>query len=244
MEFSWNYSETMRNFATSSCFLNRVSNEDARVSKAFNVMVKFDVNNGECEVPSFIADRVPSYVPLTADDAVTVVIPLYTSEQVRTCSGAETILKHFSRYNFSRLNKVVTPKGETYYGNSGIILDDNFNPLILTTVKIVYDFTGRRPTMTRCGYKVYMHPRVFTDDTKLLNKSLAKKGIAYYLSNYAVNQWGVAPIEYKVEIDDCSKFIVKAQSPKVASFTNEEVTTLLQENIDEVLRQVANDTRR
>jgi len=93
------------------------------------------------------------------------------------------------------------------------------------------------------GYKIHLHPNVFTDDTKIVNKSLAKKGVAYYLT-YSVNQWRRPDLKYKVEIDDCSQFIMRAHRPNVNHCSSADFNKVLRDNIDEVLRQIADDNRR
>lgn len=242
MEFSWAYEDTMRRIASESCYVQTSTSCGAVDSNAYVAMLQFDLNKRCCDVPSILAGRIASYFPTDPEEVVTIVFPLFTGCYQKSCAGAETMLKYFTRESSGRINKVITSKGEIYYGNNGLILDKDFSPLLLSTVHMELNpETNRLETKY---YTIHLHPNVFTDDTKLLNKSLAKKGIAYYLSNDAYNGWGSAHIPYKVEIDDCSQYIIKAKRPDVNTYTDSSLNQILKENIDEVLRQIADDNRR
>lgn len=241
MEFSWNYEETMRHLATDSPSGIQYTYIDARDAQAFSLMLKFDANCKGCEFPTFAVGRLDQFNPENIDDSATFILPLSISATSRTASGADTILKHFIRANDSRLNKVVTPKGETYYGNGGLVLDKDLNPLLVSNVFLVYNQELHR--FERSHYVIHFSPTVFTDDTKLLNKALAKKGIAYYLT-HNTNSYRGTGLPYKVVIGGCSDFFVRAHKPDVNNCTDKELNQVLKDNIDEVLRQIANDAGR
>lgn len=241
MEFSWNYQDVMRRLVTEEPYYLSGSDIDAREALAYAAMLKFDIKGEGCEVPTSLISKITSYIPTIQEEAATIVMPLFIGRYTRTVSGVDTMLKYFVRDNNGRLNKATTPKGETYYGTDGIILDKDFNPLFISTALVHYAPSEQRLVID--GYKIHLHPNVFTDDTKIVNKSLAKKGVAYYLT-YSVNQWRSPDLKYKVEIDDCSQFIVKAHRPSVNHCSSEDFNKVLRNNIDEVLRQIADDNRR
>ena len=243
MEFSWNYDSTMRALATSSGCVTLQTPVDARNAYGYSLMLKFDFN-GNGEVPIFAFDELSRYFLQPQEEEIdTFVLPLYAIDYHKEAAGAETILKYFIRASDGRLNKAVTPKGEIYYGNNGLVLDEDLNPLLLSTVDVSFNSETRR--LEKHEYIIHLTPRVFTDDNKMLNKSLAKKGIAYYLShNSSGTTWVNAGSPYKVVIDDCSDYFMKAHKPNVNSSTNRELNKVLKDNIDEVLRQVTDDVGR
>lgn len=240
MEFSYNYEETMRRLATDSCSRLQSTSEDAREARAFSMMLKFDVNCKGCEIPTFALNRLDNFIPENTDEVVTFVSPLNIAESFTHPSGAETILKFFTRSNYGRLNKVTTSKGETYYGNGGLVLDKDFNPLLFSTAYVEYDEGSR--LFKRIHYVIHISPLVFIDDKGIINKSLAKKGIAYYLTHKSSNWNDAAPV-YKVVIDDSSNFFMKVHSPDLSHPLKEELNQVLKDNIDEVLKQIVNDAK-
>lgn len=249
MEFSWQYSEAMR----------RLVNNDGYRTLAGGlpndmvlcpVMLTFDVTYESSEVPT-MCTRIYENLLSKITEPGTVVIPMAVDPYSFTAAGAETMLKKFSRQSAScgRLLKAITPKGEVYYGNNGIILDKDFNPLFLST-RIVSctnaDATARGSRrITKSGVTIYLSPKVFTNDQGMLNKALAKKGIAFYLSqNISMSYWDNQNERAKVVIDDMSRFFKKVEKPDVNTLSNGVFTEILKGNIDEVLSQFYNDLSR
>lgn len=238
MEFSWQYTETMRRL---------VSNEGYRVLNNCTpdyicpVMLTFDISPTESEVPTTCRRAVEPLL-LTVTEPTTIVVPLSISAERREAAGADTIIKWFSRaLGYSgRIAKIRTPKGEVYYGTSGLILDKNMNPLFLSTRKIVRTGVPERPFASRIV--IYLSPKVFTDDTGIVNKALAKKGITFYLSSVASPNEGDPKPE--IIINDMSKFFKKVEKPNVNAISKTNFSTILKENIDEVLKQFYNDRSR
>lgn len=241
MEFSWNYEDTMRRLVTQSSCMSLNTHLDVKNAHGYSLMLKFSFKGPDGEVPTFAFAGLSHYFLQPHEEVDTFVLPLYMGNYHRSASGAETIIKYFTRSNDGRLNKAVTPKGEIYYGNNGMILDKDFNPLLLSTINVSFNPETNR--LDQKNYVIHLTPKVFTDDDKLLNKSLAKKGIAYYLSHNS-NTWGNNGLPYKVVIDDCSDYFVRAQRPNVNNCSDGELNKVLKENIDEVLRQISDDVGR
>jgi len=203
------------------------------------VFLTFDVNpNGVSEVPTF-CEPIAEATILKMPEPGIIVTPLPVDANVRNITGAETILKHFSRNNLwsGRIGKVTTPKNEVYYGGPGIVLDKDFSPLMLSTTKV----TKERETVLRGQITIHMSPKVFTDDVSIVNRSLARKGVAYYLSN-GLSRYALDDVEgrAKVVIDDMSNFFKKVAKPDVNA-SPDTYQTILKENLDEVLKQFYND---
>lgn len=241
MEFSWNYSDTMRRLVRQDGF--RCLTGSLGIEKNYPIILTFDLDpNGVSEVPTFCW-RAASSTILKLTEPVTIVLPLTLDTYQRTIAGAEPMLKHFSRHpNYNgRICRVDTTKGETYYGEAGLIFDKDFNPLLLSTAE------ARKNPDT--GYidigktSVYLSPKVFLDDQAILNKSLAKKGIAYYLS-HNVGVQGFNEARANVIINDMSKFFRKVARPDINASSTDDFNKVLKDNIDEVLKQFYNDMSR
>lgn len=242
MEFSNNYSRLMEDLATRSESGQLMTSNSARQSLAYSTMLKFDLEK-VCEIPVTAFNTAAYNLGVNGNEGVraTLVYPLFVGPYFKQCTGAETMLKYFSREYRGRINKATTPKGETYYGNNGIILDANLDPLMVATIKIEQNGTTNPE---RLQYVIHLHPHVFTDDSKILNKSLAKKGIGFYLSSSIYDWVRQVEIPYKIEIDDCSKFVVKAHRPDIQHCDDRDFNNVLKQNIDEVLNQIKHDYRR
>lgn len=231
MEFSWQYSATMRNLATSGNIVP--ADGTIHTDKEYPIMLVFEWDANRKEVPVIATTQMSML-----NEPTTVVIPLYTVKDRTQCAGAETMLKRFARTGRNvRLLQETTPKGEVYYGNFGMILDKDFNPLFYTTVELTRDSNSGQST--RGPYTVHFHPKVFLEDG-IINKSLLKKGIAYYLQASGDGAWHE---KYKVTIDDGSDYFKKAVKPNISEFSTSAVTELLKKNIGELLSQITYDSR-
>lgn len=242
MELSWSYIDTMRRISSCTTFRG----QDDLSGDYFPVALSFELNRNGCEVPIYCGNRIESILDTVPDDICDVVLPLCVDTYRKTCSGAETIIKHFIRsYCSARLAKAITPKGEVYYGAGGIILDKNFNPLMLATTRfagLVEPYPGSIPICRYDGVTIHLHPNVFLDDTAVLNKSLAKKGMQFFLSQ-EISNWNNSGTA-KVVIDDCSQFFKKADKPDVNNTSPEAFGQVLKDNIGEVLGQFIADDQR
>lgn len=243
MELSWNYQDAMRRAVSSSPLRNQIS----VTGNYFPVALSFELNKNGCDIPIYCASRIDDLLNRISEDNIDIVIPLCIDTYTKNCSGAETIIKHFVRFYAGsvRLAKTVTPKGESYYGAGGIILDKDFNPLMISTAKYIgmeEPYPGGSPITKYDGITVHLHPNIFLNDNAILNKSLAKKGMQFFLSQ-DISGWNNRGT-VKVVIDDCSKFIKKVNKPDVATFTPESVNDVLKDNINEVLGQFIIDSQR
>lgn len=246
MELSWSYVDLMRRFVSASTFRR---NDQQSPDEYYSVALRFDVNPVGCEVPVYCASRIEPVILNAPETGGEIVIPLSIDSFTKNCSGADTIIRHFNRFYIggTRLAKAHTPKGEVYYGANGVILDKNFNPLMLAVTKVARStepaFPGAGDYLLYGGITIYLHPNVFLDDTSVLNKSLAKKGMQFFLSqdisgfNSSNNGNRV-----KVVIDDCSKFFTKCAKPDVNNLDSDKINETLKDNIDEVLEQFIHDS--
>lgn len=240
MELSWSYTDTIYRMVSTSAYrsLQVVQGNYSPISLTFDV----NLHRSGCDIPVFCINKALDWFVSNDQKNFKAVIPLGVDYHGRQCAGAETMLKYFTRfYNYNcRLGKVSTPKGEVYYGANGIILDKDFNPLMVTTVRVEPETgEGSHVNYYYRGITVHLSPKVFTDDVSVLNKHLAKKGMFCFLSHNFTSLGNTGPV--KVEIEDCSKFFQKAVKPDVQKDTEEDIQKILQDNIDEVLGQFTLD---
>ena len=256
MEYSWRYKEAlMRVFSSyGSTSVGDVTNLETTLDKhnVFNRMLVIDVSSDEIEVPVFVRSVVETTVRNGFEHPHTrqvgkIVIPMYVNTNNQSKRTADSIvIGFFSRVDFSqRLQKVTTSKGEVYYGGKGIILDRDFNILLLCTIvcrKIKY---GGGQAMSYYKPIVHVSPQVFLRGESLMDKSILKKIIPFYISHNidSVNTRaffrndipeGTKP---QILIDDVNGFIEKPVKPTPQKCSDDVLNQLLIDNIDDVLNQ-------
>ena len=138
------------------------------------------------------------------------------------------MIKDLSMYRgVGELNQTKDKDGNIYYGCKGLILDNNLNPLVLTT--ITYKGEGEELVKT---FTVRISPRVF-----LINKAM-EKGIQKYLIEFCSSTQFISYLREQVQPNiiinnDIDKFIRHAKAPTNIN-VNEEIQQLLIDNIDKL----------
>ena len=192
--------------------------------------IEFRVYSGDEEIPAVTFYNVYYYYGNDSDRSnprhVAIALPIITD--YAETKGAETALRKFVRQNPNVLLRVKLSNGEIYYGNSGIVLDKDFNVLLLVAYVV-----GDNTPIGDCKRIIHIHPKVFTEENSI-NKTLAKKGVAFYLSRNDTHH------DSSVVIDDSSKFFHKIEKPHTKDI-KDNFKTVLRDNIDEILRQLSND---
>ena len=249
MNFSYNYEESMTRLISPSR-LSNVYNSDSAFRNPV-LMLNIEKTEGEfweAELPTFGLNTYRDKFLNDGADKTRVVIPLLIDGYRKSYSGAETMLRYFARgYSSSRLLHAFNPKSNhDYYGSQGIVLDSDLTPLLLSTIRVKVVLDRSRNGIERKIFEydkptVYLHPKVFTDDEGFLNKSLAKKGVAFFLSSYKYWYNGNECCSAKVVIEDPSRFLVKPQRPTPQDTTKETLYDSLKSNIGDVLSQIIDD---
>ena len=152
----------------------------------------------------------------------------------------DSALRHFSDTHSNELQKVVFGNND-YFGSHGIILDNNFKPLLVLTNKFDEKRNSfYRPSRYRRFNEIpvesslYVNPKVFISDNSL-EKGIIKKIIPYYISNYGPIIVGEKKFDIKITED--IPFIVSPKSPKDLNVT-EEANATLRNNLMYILEQV------
>lgn len=153
--------------------------------------------------------EVPSY-NIIMGNRYSYLFPLDYIPVIRKTFGI--MIKDLSIYRgLGELNKIKDKDGNIYYGCKGLILDRDFNPLVLTT--ITYKGEGEELIKT---FTVRISPKVF------LRNSVMEKGIQKYLLEYCSSNQFISYLREYVQPNiiinnDIDKFI---QSPPIPNSIN------------------------
>ena len=253
MEYSWRYKRALMGvfYGNSDVALTHVTNMETTLDNhnAFNKLFVIDVSSDEIEIPVFAKSAVESVIRDNLKypeiyHVNKIVIPMYVNAYTSLKRTADSIvLDFFSKTNFNqRLQKIVTNKEEVYYGNKGIILDKDFNILFLCTLackKIEYK---NRQLMSYYKPIIHVSPQVFLRSDSLIDKSILKKIIPFYVSqNISVSTnigfvddipEGTKP---QILIDDVSKLIETPVKPTPQKYSDDALNQILVDNVNDVL---------
>lgn len=246
MEYSYQFSETMQAMALRGNMYAIINSSSLQTCTSFPLFLCFTIDRAGCEIPKCVYDEAQRLMrrfayPIKVAMALTVE-PYAIYNRV---TGGESAIKTLSRYgsrgSSGRMCAITVTKGEKYYGGNGIILDKDFDPLLLSTVYVRYLDSGPSIDADR-GVLVHIHSKVFTEGDRSINKVLQKKGITYYLERGSANpnDWRRG-IPIKVILDDSKDFFKKVEKPNPATFSTTNLSKLVKDNIDEVLNQIVSD---
>lgn len=262
MEFTVSFINTARkifldNEGNTSTLLDRTLSLEN--NNLFNRFLVTDVTGDEIEIPVIARRHIEDTISGAFQSISgtigfkTIVLPLYeNSVPYNRRTFYSFIRQFFSNVTFdNRLQKIISSKGEVYYGGKGIIFDSAYNPLILCTLraKKVKQSTGLFKLLY---YKpvIYVSPIVFTEPNKLINKGIIKQIIPFYTDRGIIfpNPGSIdfladtTDIEKDskaaVIIDNMDRFFVKPTVPKPQSCTMEALNECLVDNIEDILRLV------
>lgn len=165
-----------------------------------------------------------------------IVVPLVCSGRTTKKTSDSIINTFFNKSIWSTGFSYVdtTKKGYGYYGNKGVILTDDYKPLLVC---------GYELEMTQDRYK-YKHPVCFISPDvfvreDMVSKCIVKKVIPYYSKlviantcNYDYNGNGCDDYRVKIIVtSDIDKFIHKAIEP-LDTDVNDEIYDILSSNIE------------
>ena len=177
-----------------------------------------EVDNGNIK-------EVPSY-NIMVGNRNSYLFPLDYAPVVRKTFGI--MIKDLSVYRgIGELNTTKDKEGNIYYGCKGLILDNNFNPLVLTT--ITYKGEGKELVKT---FTVRISPRVF-----LINKTM-EKGIQKYLMEFCSSNQFIGYLREQVQPNiiinnDIDKFIQHPTVPNSIN-TNNDIQEFLINNKESI----------
>lgn len=257
MEYSWRYTNTLTRvfFSCDNTSVSDVTNMETTLDKhnAFNKLFVIDVSSDEIEVPVFARYVVESVVRgklefPSVNQVDKIVIPMYMNTYNQSKRTADSIVSDFFlKTNFShRLQKVTTNKREVYYGGKGIILDKDFNILLLCTIVCKRIEHRREQVMSYYKPIIHISPQVFLKEESLICKSILKKIIPFYVSHNIDSVTTYARFRNDIPegtkpqilIDDVNKFIENPIKPTPQKCSDDVLNQLLMDNVDDVLNQL------
>lgn len=166
------------------------------------------------------------------------ILPLFANgiEQVRIRRLVATILSDFSCTNYgTRLQCIKTSKGDKYYGAPGLILDKDFNPLLVLTVK--YNLTPGVVLLRDTECICHINKSIFANQSGLLEKAIYKKIIPLYakdnhirvkMGNYYIGN----DCKTTIVIDDCDQFIERPIIPTPSNSGDDSINDFITKHFD------------
>ena len=177
-----------------------------------------DVNHtGSFEVPMAILPYLETILTESKIKWKQIAMPLYYEGTIIKNTSYAIIKLFFKEVSVGgrRLFKVITKKGEVYYGGNGMIFDQYMKPLVLYTAtvtgmtSVTIPHRPVRMKATISAFNVRVSPQVFLKDD-MLKKSIISKVIPSLVLKSFTSMRGVVldkPITPKVIIEDLSKWI-------------------------------------
>ena len=219
-------------------------------NNVFRRSLVIEVNNDEVEIPVIARVHFEKLVSYNMSHPTImgikrIILPLYDnipSQERRTFDSIITQLFTNVRYG-KRLQKIITNKGEVYYGGKGIIFDESYTPLLLCTLTARSGHTGDNDN-TMVYYRPVCHvsPKVFLEPDKLVNKGIIKKLIPCYTSkdvNSPLDNYRfISDLEDKkvqVIVDNFDKFFIEPIKPTPSTCSNDALNECLIDNIDDIM---------
>ena len=219
-------------------------------NNVFRRSLVIEVNNDEVEIP-VIARR--HFEKVVSDNLAhpiimgvkKIILPLYDnapSQERRTFDSI--MVQLFTNVGYGkRLQKIITNRGEVYYGGKGIIFDESYTPLLLCTLTARSVHTeDNGNTMVYYRPVCHVSPKVFLEPDKLINKGIIKKLIPCYTSrdisfprsnhNFSNN---LEDRKVKVIVDNFNKFFIEPIKPTPSACSNDALNECLIDNIDDIM---------
>jgi len=206
-------------FTSRDFSINILNYESSSLSK----FATFDISGDVITVPAAIA-RIALRRKEEGYD--TIVWPIVQHPEASTFirRNASTIIEDLSLETLN-FQKVTTSKGNSYYGTKGMILDEQFHPLILAMLELAKEtrvieggnYTGFFPKKA----KLFLDYKVFSSDN-ILEKTILKQVIPCYAENMIVPRninsfmYGLAdPLKVEIVVQSLDSIITTTSIPTV-----------------------------
>ena len=238
MEFSDAYA---RDLGTSFNSFSGNSNNfhNLQESPSFRKFLQVDTSKESFEIPTIMTGDSLSDI----FEGSLLVLPLYVGKDIGIYRTSDSVVRRLITASYEdRLVKARTSSGLTFYGGKGLILNERFDPLLLCTFKChiegisVGGTPPAFPSVIIDSMVVHVNPMEFLDTTDLINKSIVKKVIPYYLSHssYALishSNWRVKSNGLAVVIEDMNYMFSDAPKGIVSDASvSDTLNTFLAEN--------------
>lgn len=171
-----------------------------------------------------------------------IVIPLYDNADPVERRTFDSLIRTFFMTDFRmRLQKCTTGAGDVYYGGRGIILDSEFNPLLMCTLSTKMVRINDTSKMVYHRPICHISPRLFTQTDKIITKGIIKKLIPIYSSTTIKSSTSAIftrnPVDetVKIIIDDFDDLFISPVKPTPSTCNNETLNKCLVDNLEEIM---------
>lgn len=187
-----------------------VYNENIMYGGIMNKFIAVDKNSDK-EIPTCcFRDTLSSTI---AYNNTKLYIPLHETVNRKSYKTAHMIFNnlvvHPSRAG--TLQRIRTSSGKIYYGSHGLLLDENKNPILLSTVNVKRTGTSY---YNISDLTLYVNPSVFTE-TDILNSLIKDKIIPFILSKGISFNIGISDSHVKDNIEHKFVGLYKKVFPKI-----------------------------
>ena len=204
--------------------LNRIEDlkhNNLETKDCFQHLLIVDISNDTYEVPCFLKlDAITRKLNRYTELCVPIINNNTHGVIPRRMVG--TIIRDFQNSKIPGIQTVVTSKGDIYHGCPGLILDKDFNPLLVLTCVI----TEGKVVKYRCR----ISNSVFEHKDRLIEKAIFKTFIPTLTTEFANNE----PLYEGIFIGDIN-LLVKPTVPSPNKDINEDIHKFLIDNIDGIL---------
>lgn len=215
----------------------------------FNRLFIIDFSKTNVIVPTFCSSVAQTLLSRFAhasqnENEINKIVISLPVTQTSTLSTPISIIRRFFERSYTRgeLLKITTNTSEVYYGTKGIILDKDFNILILCAFSYNIDFINKK--LECSGIYVYINPKIFANNDKLSKiivskviPSFVEQGIYITLNSDQVDIYPNNLIKPIIIIDEnINRFISHPEEPNLGEDINEDLNNILRNNIDDVLK--------
>lgn len=230
----------------------------------FHKYIKVDLNKDIIEIPcvyKYMVTSILNEFNTTGNSINTVYIPMFYIENDSVESkSSNPILKKFF-YETPDEHNLTKKKGSgtVYIGGNGIILYDDYTPLIMLTMEIKKEFTANNKIkLTPIRQLVRVNPIVYSRDdlmakhirTKFLTNILTMKlsedtynFVGYRSHRYRLKDtFGIFTdkklwYEFKVIIEDFSNLFYTPEMPDI-TFNSTVANHMLENSIDDIIKDI------
>lgn len=253
MEFNPRFAYNVMGIFNSSEFYNPdmlEMNLSLDSNNVFRKSLVVEINNDEIEIPVIARRHFEEVVSgnlayPTIMGVKRIILPLYDNTPSQERRTFDSIIKQlFINVGYGkRLQKIITSKGEVYYGGKGIIFDESYTPLLLCTLTARSVHTeDNGNTMVYYRPVCHVSPKVFLESDKLINKGIIKKLIPCYTSgdiNFPRSNYSFSsnPEDRKVKVivDNFNKFFIEPIKPTPSACSNDALNECLIDNMDDIM---------
>lgn len=210
-------------------------------------------DRGEMDIPLIARATIEKLTNINDGRKVTqetLAILLYSIETRATAVSFNKALLHFYPHMYNiRLHPVIFKNGKVYYIGNGIILDRDYNPLMLLSLKANIDNSESIKPISYSNLVIHVSPYVFEYPNEPISRGIIKKIIPYY-RELAISRASMPQCSYistyrdfdmkktVTIVEDLSKFFIKPTKPVLVENLNDSINEFLVNNTKEIIKNM------